>query len=80
MMINSTGTPVNENEMKLVDTIKEILIQSINKWTGIEVVEDVTLDFQEQSKHHEPESIEDSELEWDSTSSDEADNSHCTKN
>ena len=48
--------------------------------TGIEVVEDETLDFQEQFKHHEPESIEDSELDWDSISSDEADDSHCTKN
>ena len=47
---------------------------------GIEVVEDETLDFQEQFKHHEPESIDDSELEWDSTSPNEADDSHCTKN
>ena len=44
--INLTETPVNENEKKLADTIEDILIQSINKYTGIEVVEDETLDFQ----------------------------------
>ena len=80
MIMNLPETPVNESEMKLADTIKEILIESINKYTGIKVVEGETLGFQEQFKHHEPERIEDSELDWDSISSDEADDSHCTKN
>ena len=62
-MMNLPETPVNESEMELADTITEILIESINKYAGIEVVEDETLDFQEQFKHHEPESIEDSKLE-----------------
>ncbi|XP_046744322.1 uncharacterized protein LOC124410191 isoform X2 [Diprion similis] len=67
--------------MKLADTIKEFLIESINTYARIEIEEDETLDFQEQFKHHEPESVEDSELEWDSISSDEAaDDSQCTKN
>ena len=47
-MMNLPETPVNDSEMKLADTIKEILIKSIKKYTGIEVVEDETLDFQEQ--------------------------------
>ena len=42
MMMNLPETPVNESEMKLADTIEEILIKSINKYMGIEVVEDDT--------------------------------------
>ena len=47
MMMNLPETPVNESKMKIADTIKEILIESINKYTGIEGVEDKPRDFQE---------------------------------
>ena len=50
MMMNLPETPVNESEMKRADAIKIFLTESINKYTGIEVVEDKTLDFQEQFK------------------------------
>jgi len=58
-----TETPVTEKEIELKENIQKLLLDSIFHYNGLEVTEEIYLDFEEPYKLHSFEIIEDDEEE-----------------
>ena len=73
--MNIPDSVVNDAERQLTDHFIEILIQAMNEFNGVEIVEENTLDFSEPYEDREPSAVEDTYAEWnpklDSKSNDE---------
>jgi len=59
-----TETPVTEKEIELKENIQKLLLDSIFHYNGLEVTEEIYLDFEEPYKLHSFEIIEDDEEAW----------------
>lgn len=62
--MNLENTPVNEEEMALKNTIEKMLLDAMNEFHNIEVIEENTLDFEEPYKDVNMEIVEDDDKEW----------------
>lgn len=59
-----TETPVTEAEVELKENIKKILLDGVFHYNGLEVTEEIYLDYEEPYKLHSFEIIEDDEEAW----------------
>jgi len=59
-----TETPVTEIEIELKENLQKLLLDSIFHYNGLEVTEEIYLDFEEPYKLHSFEIIEDDEEAW----------------
>ena len=62
--MNIPDSEVNDAERQLADHFNEILIQAMNEFNGVEIVEENTLDFLEPYKDWELSAVEDTYAEW----------------
>lgn len=62
-VLNLAETPVNNEERELADTFERILVQSMEEYNGVEMIEETSLDFQEPYKDIEMTAIEDKEFQ-----------------
>ena len=62
--MNIPDSEVHDAEQQLADNFQEILIQAMNEFNGVEIVEENTLDFSEPYKDWEPSAVEDTYAEW----------------
>lgn len=58
-VFNLAETPVNNEERELADNFQKILIQSMEEYNGVEMIEETSLDFEEPYKDIEITAIED---------------------
>ena len=61
--INIPDSEVNDAERQLADHFNEILIQAMNEFNGVEIVEENTFYFSEPYKDWEPSAVEDTYAE-----------------
>ena len=62
--MNISDSEVNAAKQQLADHFQEILIQAMNEFNGVEIVEENTLDFSEPYKDWEPSAVKDTYAEW----------------
>lgn len=63
--MNIAETPINDAEIQLKEQFEKVLINCMEDFNGIEVMEDETLDFQEPFKQYAVNAIEDTALSTD---------------
>lgn len=57
--MNIAQTPINNAEIELKENFEKVLIDCMEDYNGIEIVEEESLDFQEPFKPYEVNAIED---------------------
>lgn len=62
--MNLENTPVNEEEITLKNSIEKILLNAMNEFNNIEIIDDSTLDFEEPYKDVNMEIVEDDGKDW----------------
>ena len=77
--MNIPDSEVNDAERQLADHFNEILIQAMNEFNGVEIVEENTLDFSEPYKDWEPSAVEDTYAEWTPKLDSKSDDAVCTR-
>ena len=77
--MNIPDSEVNDEERQLADHFNEILIQAMNEFNGVEIVEENTLDFSERYKDWEPSAVEDTYAEWTLKLYSKSDDAVCTR-
>ena len=77
--MNIPDSEVNDAKRQLADHFNEILIQAMNEFNGVEIVEENTLDFSEPYKDWEPFAVEDTYAEWTPKLDSKSDNAVCTR-
>ena len=61
--MNTPYSVVNDAEQQLADHFQEILIQAMNEFNGVEIVEKNTLDFSEPYKDWQPSAVKDTYMQ-----------------
>ena len=77
--MNIPDSEVNDSERQLADHFNYILIQAMNEFNGVEIVEENTLDFSEPYKEREPSAVEDTYAEWTPKLDSKSDVAVCTR-
>lgn len=57
-------TPVNQREIELKENIQKLVLENIHQFNGLEVTEEISLDYEEPYKLHTFEIIEEDEEAW----------------
>ena len=77
--MNIPDSEVNDAEQQLADHFQETLIQPMNEFNGVEIVEENTLDFSEPYNVWEPSAVEDTYAEQTPKLGSRTDEAVCTK-
>ena len=77
--MNIPVSEVNDAERQLADHFNEILIQAMNEFNGVEIVEENTLGFSEPYKDWEPSAVEDTYAEQAPKLDSKSDDAVCTR-
>ena len=77
--MNIPDSQVNDAERQLANHFNEILIQAMNEFNGVEIVEENTLDFSEPYKDWEPSAVKGTYAEWTPKLDSKSDDAVCTR-
>ena len=77
--MNIPDSELNDAERQLTDHFNETLILAMNKFNGVEIVEENTLDFSEPYKDWESSAVEDTYSEWTPKLYSKSDDAVCSR-
>ena len=77
--MNIPDSEVNDAERQLADHFNEVLIQAMNEFNSVEIVEEITLDFSEPYNDWETSAVEDTYVEWTPKLDSKSDDAACTR-